>query len=82
MMDARVHPRFGRGPYAMTIGEAMRFDGDVEDREYVRSVSGAIMRRISLLACESARRVEDALSAEAAGPRWLKDARSWLPMRV
>lgn len=44
------------GPYAVTVGEPMRFEGDVEDREYVRSVSAHIMRRVARLARESARR--------------------------
>jgi 1-acyl-sn-glycerol-3-phosphate acyltransferase len=42
-----------RGPYAMTVGEPMWFEGDVEDREYVRAVSGRIMQRIACLARES-----------------------------
>jgi 1-acyl-sn-glycerol-3-phosphate acyltransferase len=46
-----------RGPYAMTIGEPMRFAGDVEDRVYVRSVSERIMQHVALLAHESARRL-------------------------
>jgi len=45
------------GPYAVTIGEPMRFEGNVEDREFVRSVSQRIMRRISLLSRESAQRI-------------------------
>jgi 1-acyl-sn-glycerol-3-phosphate acyltransferase len=42
-----------RGPYAMTVGEPMRFEGDVQDREYVRTVSERIMQRIVCLARES-----------------------------
>jgi 1-acyl-sn-glycerol-3-phosphate acyltransferase len=45
-----------RGPYAMTVGEPMRFEGDVEDREYVRHLSDQIMREIKFLARESERR--------------------------
>ncbi len=41
------------GPYAMTAGESMRFEGNVEDRQYVRSVSERIMQRIVRLAHES-----------------------------
>jgi len=44
------------GPYAVTVGEPMRFEGDVEDHEYVRSVSAHIMQRVARLARESARR--------------------------
>jgi 1-acyl-sn-glycerol-3-phosphate acyltransferase len=46
-----------RGPYAMTVGEPMRFAGDAEDRVYVRSVSERIMQHVALLARESARRL-------------------------
>ena len=45
-----------RGPYAMTAGEPMRFEGDVEDREYVRQLSDRIMREVKFLAHESERR--------------------------
>jgi 1-acyl-sn-glycerol-3-phosphate acyltransferase len=45
------------GPYAVTIGEPMRFEGDVEDREFVRAVSRRIMQHISQLARESAQRI-------------------------
>ena len=66
-----------RGPYTMTIGEAMHFDGDVEDHEYVRSVSRDVMRRIDSLLYESARRVQDS-QAVADCPSWLKDTRGRL----
>ncbi len=52
------------GPYAVTAGEAMRFEGEVEDREHVRAVSQRIMQRISLLARESAQRIS---ASQAAG---------------
>jgi 1-acyl-sn-glycerol-3-phosphate acyltransferase len=45
------------GPYAMTVGEPMRFEGDVEDRRYVRSISERIMQRIARLSRESAQRI-------------------------
>ncbi len=50
-----------RGPYAMTVGMPMRFDGDVEDREYVREVGDRIIQRIAHLAQQSARRTDRAL---------------------
>ncbi len=62
-----------RGPYAMTVGEPMRFDGDVEDRQYVRSVSDRIMQRIACLSRESARRI-NAPQASRSGV--------WLPTRL
>jgi len=46
-----------RGPYAMTVGEPMWFEGHVEDRQYVRSVSERIMQRIVRLAHESKHRM-------------------------
>jgi 1-acyl-sn-glycerol-3-phosphate acyltransferase len=42
-----------RGPYTMTVGEPMWFEGHVEDRQYVRTVSERIMQRIVRLARES-----------------------------
>jgi 1-acyl-sn-glycerol-3-phosphate acyltransferase len=42
-----------RGPYSITVGRPLQFDGDVEDRQYVRHVSEAIMHQIRLLAHES-----------------------------
>jgi len=47
-----------QGPYTMTVGEPMALAGDVEDREYVRSVSTRIMRRIMSLSQESALRLQ------------------------
>lgn len=52
------------GPYAWTVGEAVCFEGPVEDREHVRRVSDQIMARIGSLALESARRVEQAQGVE------------------
>jgi 1-acyl-sn-glycerol-3-phosphate acyltransferase len=45
-----------RGPYAITVGQPMQFDGDVEDRQHVRNVSEAIMYQIRQLAHESEHR--------------------------
>lgn len=46
-----------RGPYAMTVGRPMTFEGDVKDREYVHTVSDRIIRRIAHLAQQSAHRM-------------------------
>ena len=46
-----------RGPYAMTIGEPMLFEGDIEDHQYVRHITEAIMQQIRLLVHESERRM-------------------------
>ncbi len=48
------------GPYAITVGKPMYFEGDVENRSYVREVSECIMQRIIELSHESAQRMEDA----------------------
>jgi 1-acyl-sn-glycerol-3-phosphate acyltransferase len=48
---------YWRGPYAVTVGEPMQFQGDVEDWAYVRSVSQRIMERISQLSHQSAARM-------------------------
>ncbi len=46
-----------RGPYHQTVGKPMRFSGDVEDRDLVRSVAGRIMNRIIELSHESRNRM-------------------------
>jgi 1-acyl-sn-glycerol-3-phosphate acyltransferase len=46
-----------RGPYAITIGQPMYFEGDVEDRPHVRSASESIMQSIIGLSLQSAYRV-------------------------
>jgi 1-acyl-sn-glycerol-3-phosphate acyltransferase len=46
-----------RGPYAMTVGEPMQFEGDINDRQHVRNVTEAIMDQIRLLAHESKHRI-------------------------
>jgi hypothetical protein len=50
-----------RGRYGVTVGRAMRFSGDVEDRGRVAAVSEDIMRQIISLAEESERRVKAVL---------------------
>jgi 1-acyl-sn-glycerol-3-phosphate acyltransferase len=46
-----------RGPYGITLGRPMQFEGDIEDREHVRNISQNIMERIRALAQESERRL-------------------------
>lgn len=46
-----------RGPYAITVGDPIRFDGNVDDREFVRHISDLMMREIRVLAHESERRM-------------------------
>jgi 1-acyl-sn-glycerol-3-phosphate acyltransferase len=49
------------GPYALTVGEAVQFGGDVRDREQVRSAVQQIMQRIIYLARESDSRIQESL---------------------
>jgi len=46
------------GPYAMTIGSAIKLEGSTADRAYVRAASTLLLNRIGLLANESARRLQ------------------------
>lgn len=45
------------GPYAITLGEALFLQGEVEDREFVCAATEQVMATIRALAMESARRV-------------------------
>jgi 1-acyl-sn-glycerol-3-phosphate acyltransferase len=45
------------GPYAITIGKAMHFRGDANDKDFVKKVSENIMHRIRALAMDSQKRV-------------------------
>lgn len=49
-----------RGPYAMTAGAPMYWQGDIQDRAYVRAVAERIMQRIVGLSRESALRISAA----------------------
>lgn len=46
-----------RGPYSVTVGQPMKFEGNAEDREQVRGVTLSIMVRIRALAQESEQRL-------------------------
>jgi 1-acyl-sn-glycerol-3-phosphate acyltransferase len=48
-----------RGPYAITIGKALHFRGDSNDKDFVKKVSETIMESIRALAGDSRRRVSD-----------------------
>ena len=45
------------GPYAITIGKAMHFKGDANDKDFVKKVSENIMQSIRALARDSQKRV-------------------------
>ncbi len=47
-----------RGPYAVTVGSPVRFEGNVEDHRLVKSISSRIMEMIDSLAAASQRRME------------------------
>jgi len=47
-----------RGPYNVTVGAAMQFEGDPGHKEKVASVSDAVMRQIAVLSLESERRAK------------------------
>ncbi|TLN23356.1 1-acyl-sn-glycerol-3-phosphate acyltransferase, partial [bacterium] len=49
-----------RGPYNVTFGNALHFQGDVEDRQHVRLVADAVMHHIIELAHESKERMNRA----------------------
>ncbi len=67
------------GSYAMTVGKAIRLSGDIEDRGFVHRVSDSVMAQITLLAKESAQRIEVKRRMN-----WLGAARWWLwsPVRL
>jgi 1-acyl-sn-glycerol-3-phosphate acyltransferase len=69
------------GPYSMTVGKAMHFSGDVEDREQVRQVSAQVMDSIISLSAESAARIR---AYRASRVRWWLAARWWAysPIRL
>ena len=46
-----------RGPYGMTVGQPLHFEGNVKDQSHVASVSDKIMQQIISLAQESKRRL-------------------------
>ena len=56
-----------RGPYAITVGKPMQFEGDVEDHQHVRNVTEKIMDQIRLLADESRGRIQRLKPAAASG---------------
>ncbi len=58
------------GPYAVTVGEPMQFEGEVEDRSLVRNISSEIMSSIIQLSEESARRIPDFPIGGITGENW------------
>ena len=52
-----------RGPYAITVGRPMNYEGNVEDHQHVDNISASIMEGIRLLAMESERRIKGGILA-------------------
>lgn len=76
-------PSLGRfylsGPYAMTIGRPMHFDGRAGDWEQVCSVADDVMKQISQLSFESAERIDSSLGEIPAPVASLTSGRISLP---
>jgi 1-acyl-sn-glycerol-3-phosphate acyltransferase len=53
------------GPYAMTVGRPLYFEGNAQDREGVRAASEHIMHHIRSLARESKRRIDSGQASAA-----------------
>ena len=66
------------GPYALTVGRPLTFEGDVLDRERVHAVACHIMNHVRDLARESEARIRRAKATEARtlpAPAWLDAVR-------
>ncbi|MBN1668849.1 MAG: hypothetical protein JW862_17285, partial [Anaerolineales bacterium] len=60
---------FLHGRYAITIGQPMHFDGQLDDREYVRRASEQLLARILQLARQSELRLAGGRSASGITPQ-------------
>jgi len=73
--DARRHPEdemirwYFNGPYAMTVGQPLYLEGDVEDRAGVHAASESLMQHIRRLAGQSERRIMGLPPAPGGGSR-------------
>ncbi len=67
------------GPYAVTVGEPVTFQGDVEDRECVRSVTDQIMHLTNAVRLESTHRV---LAAQEHGLRRINPIEANIIFRI
>jgi 1-acyl-sn-glycerol-3-phosphate acyltransferase len=76
--DKAIGHLYARGPYAMTVGRPLNFEGDVHDRERVHAAACHIMNHVRDLARESEGRIRQAQATEAAtlhAPAWLAAVR-------
>jgi 1-acyl-sn-glycerol-3-phosphate acyltransferase len=55
---------YASGPYAMTVGRPIYFEGDAQDRERVSAATTQIMKHIRYLAYESQNRIQLSPAAE------------------
>jgi 1-acyl-sn-glycerol-3-phosphate acyltransferase len=55
---------YASGPYAMTVGRPLYFEGDAQDRERVSAATTQIMNHIRYLAYESQNRIQLSPAAE------------------
>ena len=53
------------GPYSVTVGKPIRFEGNPEDKEHVKSISQNMMQGIRMLAQESEQRLRRFMPAAA-----------------
>lgn len=65
------------GAYAVTIGEPLCFNGNPEDRAFVRAATDALMSKISELSAQSARRLAEKRLAEM--PTLVELLYRWMP---
>jgi 1-acyl-sn-glycerol-3-phosphate acyltransferase len=57
--DTTVNIRWAkRGPYGLTVGKPLRYEGDIENRDYVRDVARRMMQNVMDLAHESRERLQ------------------------
>jgi len=66
------------GPYALTVGQAIYLDGEVSDRDFVRSASQRVMQEIVQLARQSDRRIRDRALRRRVGRLGQREAMSRL----
>jgi 1-acyl-sn-glycerol-3-phosphate acyltransferase len=77
--DIEIGALYFHGPYAITVGHALSFTGDANDRRLVAEVSEQVMQRIIVLSGESAKRIQTNRRLN-----WLRATRWWLwsPVRL
>lgn len=54
-----------RGPYSVTVGKPMQFEGNPDDKAQIHAVTKSMMQRIQALAQESQQRMQELIPAAA-----------------